>query len=257
MKKIIKDAKANLYWFDGKRMKNLGPVDDMVHMWRKKIFRIGKDIYACENGEYSLLYEKSVFFLFPASKNTTSRKKKIPMQFKLLSGVLTFQEQPETERIYLSQKLTDSWGERLTAETPDKQRVFTAMPNDEGDERMTDVYTFDKDGKIRKLSEQTVCIPSDCIVFWNGFCYEGIERDTGICPWELRYKTDYYMVLSAYGFTFALFADGTYRYLGFCCETDPQDDFIKTSGSIILVTDVDRVKKLWTLGDISIEAIEK
>lgn len=257
MKKIIKDAKANLYWFDGKHMEKIGKAEIIANLWRNKIFRIGKDIYACENGEYSLLYEKSVFFLFPASKDTTSYKEKVPTQFKLLSGVLTFQEKPETDRIYFSQKLTDSWGEKLTAETPGKQRMFTAMPLGDGDEYMTDVYSFDKDGKVRKLPEKAVCLPSDCIVFWNGSCYEGIERGTGICPWKLRYKTDYYMVLSAYGFIFALFADGTYRYLGFCCEIDPQDDFIKTSGDVILVTNVDRVKKLWVLGDVSIEEIDK
>lgn len=253
MKKIIKDSKSNLYWFDGRRMEKIGTADEIINLWRKVIFRIGSDVYAYENGEYRLLSERAEFFLLPTYKRSWRYKEKGFMQFKLLSGVLAFQESPEKEPVYLSQKLMDSWGAKLTATAPDKQRIFAVWRFDKADAYRTAVYTIDKDNKVQKLPGEMFCLPTEYTLFWNGSCYEGIDRKVDICPWQLLHKTDSYMVLSACGSIFALLADGTYRYLGYCTSIDIFKNLVRTPRACILATK----EKRWRLGDDSIEEIGK
>lgn len=239
MKKIIMDGAGKSYWFDGRKLEEIGKIETMEPLWDNVIVSIGNDIYSCKDGEFSLLHENAGLIPIVSSDDTK--------QFYMQSGVLMFREKPETKPIRLSELFKQNWEKYLFAS---KGAPCFVLWDNNKNKHVESVYAVNDNKDVVKLEGNFRDFPEKGNFVWNCRYYETFPIKAGeyglkILPWKLIYKTDYYLVLVAAGHCFALFADGTFRSL------QDASAVVNTETADILTAE----KTCWHLGVDFIEEI--
>lgn len=204
MKKIIMDEAGKSYWFDGRKLEEIGKIETLEPLWGNVIVRIGNDVYSCKNGEFNLLRENAGLIPIVTSDDTK--------QFYMQSGVLMFREKPDAKPIRLSELFKQNWEKYLF---PSKGAPCFVLRDNNKNKYVESVYAINDNKDVVKLKGDFRDFPEEGNFVWNCRYYETFPINAGeyglkIWPWKLIYKTDYYLVLVAARHCFALFADGKF-----------------------------------------------